>query len=113
MAAHRIAFFAGLFDFLAHGRYAVRVNAAQLIPLNLFPHVALRSNTADLDDATNYGYAEFCQELFLPGLRQSRDPPIRGPTPVPAAIIAMAVFGKIRKICVAGTKDVFDIRVVL
>ena len=66
-SANRVPFFPGLFDLLAHGRYAVRVNAAQLIPFDLFPHVALRSNTANLNNAANYRYAKFREQLFCQG----------------------------------------------
>ena len=65
--ANRITVFPGLFDFLAHGRHRVRVNAAQFVTLNLFPHVALRPNAAHLNDAANYGYVEFCEQLFCQG----------------------------------------------
>jgi len=49
-SANRIPCFPGLFDFLAHGRYRVRVNAAQFIPLNLFCLSNLNQGPGDVQE---------------------------------------------------------------
>ena len=111
--ADRVALFARRFDLRAHGGHAVRVHAAQVVPFDLLPDVALRADASDLDDAATNGDAEFRQQLpgECPGNDAAHGFARRGAAP--AAMVAVSVFGEIGEVCVPGPEQVLDVAVVL